>query len=131
MMAKAIRIGPTARVYKEENTIKNRCSVGCSPLTNLYDLFIVGPEHPTFSTFETGSKNLQIQGNHAPENTSKNLMILDTNKTDMVPGRGLITIIPGEALEGLSEFTVSYLIRTHRPNGGAARLMLFYDNAVT
>ncbi len=104
-------------------------SDGYAPLENLYDLAVVGDEHPTFSTFNTGSKNLQIQGNHAPENTSKNLFILDTNQTDMTPGRGLITIIPEEKLQGLSEFTVSYLIRTHRPNGGAAGLMLFYDNA--
>ncbi len=104
-------------------------SNGRTPLSNLYDLDIVGADHPAFSTFETGSKNLQIQGNHAPENTSKNVFILDTNKADKMPGQGMITVIPADALRGLEEFTVSYLIRTHRPNGGAAGLMLFYDNA--
>ncbi len=105
-------------------------SNGRTPLSNLYDLSIVGSEHPTFSTFETGSKNLQIQGNHAPENTSKNVFVLDTNKTDSAPGRGFITVIPEAAMSGLEEFTISYLIRTHRPRGGAAGLVLFYDNAV-
>ncbi len=105
-------------------------SNGRTPLSNLYDLDIVGADHPAFSTFETGSKNLQIQGNHAPENTSKNVFVLDTNKTDSAPGRGMITVIPEAAMSGLDEFTISYLIRTHRPRGGAAGLMLFYDHAV-
>ncbi len=114
-------------------TAKNSTATsdGRTPLGNLYDLNIVGTDHPTFSTFNTTSKNLQIQGNHAPENTSKNLFVLDTNKADKVPGQGMITVIPADAMEGLDEFTVSYLIRTHKPNGGAAGLVLFYDNAVT
>ncbi len=104
---------------------------GKTPIGNLYDQNIVGTEYPPFSHFETGSKNLQIQGNHAPENTSKNLFILDNNKSERGPGRGMLTVIPEEKLAGLTEFTVSYLIRTHRPDGGAAGLVLFYDNVIT
>ncbi len=116
----------------EALTAQNSTAVweGKAPLANLYDLAVVGEEHPPFSTFETVSKNLQIQGNHAPENTSKNLFGLDNNKADKTAGRGMLTVIPADALAGLSEFTVSYLIRTHRPDGGAAGLVLFYDNAV-
>ncbi len=104
---------------------------GKTPIGNLYDQRIVGSDYPPFSTFDTGSKNLQIQGNHAPENTSKNIFILDNNKSDKGPARGMITVIPAEKTAGLSEFTISYLIRTHRPDGGAAGLVLFYDNTVT
>ncbi len=116
-----------------ELTAKNSAATsgGRTPLGNLYDLDIVGADHPPFSTFDTASKNLQIQGNHAPENTSKNLFVLDNSKSDKVPGKGLITVIPAQALTELDEFTVSYIIRTHKPNGGAAGLVLFYDNAVT
>ncbi len=137
-----ITINRMQRLYYEDHVdqtldtltaTNNRTSTlgGKVPLGNLYDQNIVGLEYPAFSTFETGSKNLQIQGNHAPENTSKHVFILDTNKTDKVPGRGMITVIPEEKLAGLSEFTVSYLIRTHRPDGGAAGLVLFYDNTVS
>ena len=75
-------------------------SNGKTPINNLYDLKIVGSGYTPFTTFETSSKNLKLLGNHASENTSKNVFTLD-NIDDRTAGKGMVTVIPACSLKAL------------------------------
>ncbi len=101
-----------------------------TPINNLYDLSVVGTGYTPFSGFGPVSKNLYLQGNHAAETTSKNLFLLD-NDENRVAGKGMITVIPEASMQGLEEFTISWITRCHDPKGGYMGLALFYDKMET
>lgn len=100
-----------------------------TPLNNLYDLQIVGDEHPTLDMSIT-SKNLKLQGNHASETKSKNLVLL-TPAENGGAGKGMMTVVPQSLMENADAFTISYIERQYTPADGALGLVLFYDNAAT
>ena len=77
-------------------------SNGKTPINNLYDLKIVGSGYTPFTTFETSSKNLKLLGNHASENTSKNVFTLD-NIDDRTAGKGMVTVIPESYMKDLED----------------------------
>lgn len=105
-------------------------SNGKTPINNLYDLKIVGSGYTPFTTFETSSKNLKLLGNHASENTSKNVFTLD-NIDDRTAGKGMVTVIPESYMKDLEEFTIYWINRVHKPKSGYIGLALFYDNMET
>ena len=99
---------------------------GMTPLNNLYDQKIVGTGYPEFPTqFNVKSKALNLMGNHASENTSKNLFGM-SNDQSVNAGRGFLTVVPSSVTAGLEQFTVSYLERQYKPSG-AFGLALFYQ----
>ena len=88
-------------------------SNGKTPINNLYDLKIVGSGYTPFTTFETSSKNLKLLGNHASENTSKNVFTLD-NIDDRTAGKGMVTVIPESYMKDLEHRAVTVLGRRVR-----------------
>ena len=96
----------------------------------MYDFQITGMQKEDLKDFCIDDKTLSIQGKHANEGEAKQNVFVVTPK-DENPIDCLVTVIPKEKLEGLEDFTISYLARTYKPTQGSFGLVLFYDNVLT
>ena len=101
---------------------------GKAPLNNVYDRGILGSEPRKMTDFKVGAKALTLLGNHKNETSTDSVFMLTPDSSES--GDGLVTVIPKETMEGLEEFTLSWVTRIYKPQGGGFGLVLFYDNAV-
>ena len=98
---------------------------GLYPLNSLYEPGITPDGTDTLQSFSVVSKALVLLGRHASETRSGALLGMTAAKGKNV--QGLITLFPAGSLADTDEFTVSYIVRVHKPAGGLLGLALFYD----
>ncbi len=98
---------------------------GLYPLNSLYEPGITPDGADTLQSFSVVSKAQVLLGRHASETRSGALLGMTTAKGKNV--QGLITLFPAGSLADTDEFTVSYIVRVHKPAGGLLGLALFYD----
>ena len=96
---------------------------GLYPLNSLYEPGITPDGADTLQSFFVVSKALVLLGRHASETRSGALLGMTTAKGKNV--QGLITLFPAGSLADTDEFTVSYIVRVHKPAGGLLGLALF------
>lgn len=98
---------------------------GLYPLNSLYEPGITPDGADTLQSFSVVSKAQVLLGRHASETRSGALLGMTAAKGKNV--QGLITLFPAGSLADTDEFTVSYIVRVHKPAGGLLGLALFYD----
>ena len=88
---------------------------GLYPLNSLYEPGITPDGADTLQSFSVVSKAQVLLGRHAPETRSGALLGMTAAKGKNV--QGLITLFPAGSLADTDEFTVSYIVRVHKPAG--------------